>query len=205
MGGACVVFDIGGVLEYTPNTGWDGNWERRLGLPEGEILRRLEGVWRAGSVGTVDEQLAYAEISAALGLDAEQLAAFTDDLWAEYLGSANAELLAYAHELRARCALGILSNSFVGARQREETLYGFGALVGGPKRVVYSHEIGVSKPDPRAYRLTCERLEVRPADCLFVDDVTANVAAARAFGMEAVLFENNTRTIARVEEHVQRP
>ncbi|MFD8735886.1 HAD-IA family hydrolase [Streptomyces sp. NPDC059618] len=34
-------------------------------------------------------------------------------------------------------------------------------------------ETGVCKPDPRAFEMMCARLEVRPADCLFIDDSTS--------------------------------
>jgi FMN phosphatase YigB (HAD superfamily) len=44
------------------------------------------------------------------------------------------------------------------------------------------------KPDPRIYRLTCERLGVAPAASVFVDDNRDNVEAARAVGIEAVHF-----------------
>ena len=42
------------------------------------------------------------------------------DLWREYLGTANTELIEYARRLRPRYRTGILSNSFVGAREREQ-------------------------------------------------------------------------------------
>ena len=48
-----VVFDIGGVLEITPDLGVDRRWETRLGLPAGEINARLRDVWQGGSVGTI--------------------------------------------------------------------------------------------------------------------------------------------------------
>ena len=35
---------------------------------------------------------------------------------------------------------------------------------------VFSCDVGVSKPDPRIYEIACERLEVEPAECLFVGD-----------------------------------
>jgi FMN phosphatase YigB (HAD superfamily) len=44
------------------------------------------------------------------------------------------------------------------------------------------------KPDPRIYRLTCERLAVTPATSVFVDDNRDNVEAARAVGIEAIHF-----------------
>ena len=36
--------------------------------------------------------------------------------------------------------------------------------------VVLSCAVGVSKPDPRIYRIACERLGVEPGDCVFVGD-----------------------------------
>ena len=54
--------------------------------------------------------------------------------------------------------------------------------------VVDSSDVGMRKPDPRIYRLTCERLVVHPAASVFVDDNRDNVEAARAVGIEAVHF-----------------
>lgn len=76
----------------------------------------------------------------------------------------------------------------MGARELETAAYGFDRLV---DEIVYSHEIGVRKPDPRAFAIACARLQVRPGDCLFVDDFARNIEAARAAGMRAHLFEDN--------------
>ncbi|MEU0214004.1 HAD-IA family hydrolase [Streptomyces sp. NPDC006265] len=71
--------------------------------------------------------------------------------------------------------------------------------------VLYSHEIGTTKPDPRAYQVACAALEAEPADCLFIDDVAENVDAAAAVGMQALLFRDNARTIARIAGHLDLP
>lgn len=57
--------------------------------------------------------------------------------------------------------------------------------------VVDSSEVGLRKPDPRIYELTCSRLGVAPDACLFVDDNADNVAAAAALGMESVHFHDD--------------
>jgi putative hydrolase of the HAD superfamily len=54
--------------------------------------------------------------------------------------------------------------------------------------VVDSSEVGMRKPDPHVYELTCERLGVAPDVSVFVDDNIDNVAAANRLGMEVVLF-----------------
>jgi putative hydrolase of the HAD superfamily len=41
-------------------------------------------------------------------------------------------------------------------------------FAGALDEVVFSCDVGVSKPDPRIYEITCERLGVAPADCVFV-------------------------------------
>ncbi|PVC89904.1 hydrolase [Streptomyces sp. CS090A] len=200
MTATCVILDIGGVLEFTPDTGWVQRWEEKLELAPGTVDERLRDVWEAGSVGTIGEQEVREQVAARLALDAGRLEAFMGDLWAEYLGIPNEELMAYLRGIRRHCALGILSNSFVGARERETALYRFDELV---DEIVYSHEIGINKPDPRAFEAACATLGVRPEDCLFVDDVVINVEAARALGMQAHLYEDNARTIARIAAHVE--
>jgi putative hydrolase of the HAD superfamily len=132
----------------------------------------------------------------------QQVESFMADLWAEYLGTPNQELIDYVKGLRTRCRLGILSNSFVGARELETARYQLDELV---EQIIYSHEIGVCKPDPQAFAITCARLAVAAADCLFIDDNEINVEAAREAGMQAHLFDDNARTIARIEAHLSAP
>ncbi|MET7860400.1 HAD family phosphatase [Streptomyces sp. NPDC005318] len=199
MTATCVILDIGGVLEITPQTGWVQRWEERLELPPGTVNERMRDVWHAGSVGSISEREVHEQVATRLGLDTLRTEAFTADLWAEYLGTPNEELITYVRGLRGRCRLGILSNSFVGARERETALYHFDALV---DQIVYSHEIGIEKPDQRAFEAACTSLEVRPENCLFIDDVAANVDAARVTGMQAHLFEDNARTITRIAAHL---
>lgn len=52
--------------------------------------------------------------------------------------------------------------------------------------VVDSSAVGVRKPDPAIYRLTCERLGLPAEECIFVDDLECNIDAAAALGMETV-------------------
>ena len=192
-----VVFDIGGILEITPDRGWARDWDAALGLAPGELGRRMSDVWRGGEIGTVTEAEVHQAARERLGLDQGQLARFMADLWRDYLGTANTELIEYARGLRPRYRTGILSNSFVGAREREQAAYGFEDLV---DELVYSHECGLLKPDPRSYALVCARLGVEPAAVAFLDDLEANVEGARRAGLHAVLYRDNAQAIGEIEE-----
>lgn len=55
-----------------------------------------------------------------------------------------------------------------------------GVIVSGLERLV--------KPDPRIFRLFCERYGLAPESCVFIDDNPINVASAQHFGMHAIHF-----------------
>lgn len=192
-----VLFDIGGVLEITPPTGWPARWAAPLGLSTDELIAKLEPTFRAGSTGAMSLAEVERANATALALDASALRRLMEDLWSEYLGTLNETLAAYFAGLRPRYRTGILSNSFVGARERERERYGFEQMC---DVIVYSHEVGLLKPDPRVYLLACERLSAAPTSCILLDDVQANVDAARAVGMHAVTFMDNAQAIHELEE-----
>jgi epoxide hydrolase-like predicted phosphatase len=191
-----VIFDIGGVLEVTPPTGWMERWAARLGVSGQEMSSRLEGTWRAGTLGEVDLDTVELRTMSALGLTDGELSEFMDDLWTEYMGSLNCELADYFGSLRPRYRTGILSNSFVGARERESAAYGFDQMCDA---VVYSHEEGMAKPDPRFYGVILERLSVEAEEALFIDDSPACVQGALDVGMRAIRYFDNRQAIAEIE------
>ncbi len=191
-----VVFDIGGVLEITPDLGVIPMWEARLGLPAGELSDRMHDAFAGGSIGTITKDDVHQALRDRLGLDELQVAAFMADIWREYLGTPNTELIEHTRLLRPRYRTGILSNSFVGAREKEQAAYCFEDLVDD---IVYSHEAGMSKPDPRIYALACTRLGVRPDETVFVDDTDYCVAGASEVGMHAIRYLDNTQVIHEIE------
>jgi putative hydrolase of the HAD superfamily len=197
-----VVFDIGGVLEITPDLGVTELWENRLRLPAGELSKRMNDIWNGGGIGTITEDDVHQAITDRLGLDGRQLAAFMADIWREYLGIANTGLIEYARRLRPRYRTGILSNSFVGAREREQAAYRFEDLV---NVIVYSHEAGMSKPDPRIYALICARLGVRAQETVFLDDTGLCVDGAREAGIHAVRYRHNAQAIEEIEKLLTTP
>ena len=62
--------------------------------------------------------------------------------------------------------------------------------------VVVSGEVKALKPQPEIFQILFERHDLTPSDCLFIDDVPANVAGAEAVGMHGHHFTSpeNLRT-----------
>jgi epoxide hydrolase-like predicted phosphatase len=95
-----------------------------------------------------------------------------------------------AHVQGVRTAL--LSNSWGMDYPRDEWDKTFDA-------VVISGEVGMRKPEPEIYRLAAGRLGIPAAECVFVDDLPANVAGAVAVGMTGVRFTSADQAVAELE------
>lgn len=100
----------------------------------------------------------------------------------------NHALLAYIKtELKPHYKIGLLSNvasdwpksQFLS--DEEQALF---------DDMVFSYEVGLTKPNLEIFRLASERIGVQPEDIIFTDDIIDNVEAAQRFGMQAVLYRN---------------
>jgi 2-haloacid dehalogenase len=110
--------------------------------------------------------------------------------WPEMLAGALDDTVAILAELKARGqSLYALSNwsaeTFPYARERFDFLDWFHGLV-------ISGEEGIAKPSPAIFRLLFRRYSIDPAEAVFIDDVQANVRAARSVGLQALHFTSAT-------------
>jgi putative hydrolase of the HAD superfamily len=65
--------------------------------------------------------------------------------------------------------------------------------------VIRSHEHGVRKPDPAIFRVAERSLDVRPADCVLVDDSERNCRGAVAAGWRAIHHRATADTVAELD------
>jgi putative hydrolase of the HAD superfamily len=86
---------------------------------------------------------------------------------------------------------GLLSNSWGGSYPTEL----FGELFDA---VVISSEVGMRKPEPRIFLHAAGLLGLDPTECIFIDDIQANIAAAEQLGFTAVLHDAADGTAGRV-------
>ena len=100
--------------------------------------------------------------------------------------AANGELLEFIQsKLKGNYTLGILSNT-----SRPEVI---GRIFTPGQQALFdaavlSDQIGVTKPDRRAYELAANELGVPAEHCLLVDDQVRHIEGAHRAGMQAVLF-----------------
>lgn len=185
-----VVFDLGNVLIT-----WDRRLlYRQLFASEDELERFLADVYSMEANERFDRGQPLheftAELAAAHPHHADAVLALRDR-WIETIGPVIDGSVAILRELvdrGVRCFA--LSNwnaeTFALVEPRHEFFDWFDGIV-------ISGREGVVKPDPEIYRILCERHGFAPGEALFVDDSPANVAGARAVGMDAVCFTDPAR------------
>ncbi len=106
-----------------------------------------------------------------------------DHLWT-WIQEGAAEALVRIREMGYR--LGIVSN----ADGRVEALLQRLGLAELVEFVIDSHAVGVSKPDPRIFRMGADRLGLPPEECLYVGDLYAiDVIGARGAGLQPLLLD----------------
>jgi putative hydrolase of the HAD superfamily len=59
----------------------------------------------------------------------------------------------------------------------------------------YSCELKVTKPDQSIYEHCIRGLRVLPDDALFIDDRESNIDAAKALGLQTILFKSTEQTL----------
>jgi FMN phosphatase YigB (HAD superfamily) len=65
----------------------------------------------------------------------------------------------------------------------------------------FSFDLGHTKQESAAFSLTLEKLGKTARECLFVDDLEANLRVARSVGIEGILFRDAQQVAAALREH----
>ena len=98
--------------------------------------------------------------------------------------------------LRAARAAGmrtcLVSNSWGAEYPRE----GWDEVFDG---VVISGEVGMRKPEPRIFRHALDVIGLEARQCVFIDDIEANIAAARRLGIHGIHHAEPAATLAELE------
>jgi epoxide hydrolase-like predicted phosphatase len=77
-------------------------------------------------------------------------------------------------------AVAALTNNWAGEQDRTDEIRDhFDAFV-------ESSVVGLRKPDPRIYLLTCKTLAIEPSEAVFLDDIGRNLKIARELGMTTI-------------------
>src|SRR5262249_53096884 len=143
--------------------------------------------WIEFDRGTIDEAIASERIARRLGRPPAEMA----DLFVRVRESLTPvpPMVEVLERVRRRSGLSlyVLSNMAEPIFRHLEAGYDFFRHFDG---VVISGAIRLVKPEPAIFEHLSQRFAIAPAQSVFIDDMPANVAAARELGFAAIQFED---------------
>lgn len=204
------LFDFGGVILSSPFDAF-AEYERAEGLPEGLIRRINAENPDRNAWARLERNEVGLEGFCAL-FEAEARTMGHEVSGSAVLACLEGQLRPAMVEAVRRCGqhlkTGLLTNNFTAmpaptagdprAVERQAVVDLFDV-------VVESSVVGVRKPDARFYEIACERLDIRPDEAVFLDDLGVNLKPARAMGMTTIKVIDPDQALADLEDVVGFP
>lgn len=197
-----VLFDFGGVLSSSPFEAFE-RYEKTNGLPSG-FIRTLNATDHHGNAWA---RLERSEVSISEFVDlfeAEAVAAGHPVDGAAVLALLGGEIrpgMVRAVELcHTRYLVGLLTNNFLSAEAAARPGGAIDRVMNLFDEVIESSRVGVRKPEERFFEIACERLEIRPDEAVFLDDLGVNLKPARAMGMTTIKVTSEAQALAELGE-----
>ncbi|WP_375175049.1 HAD-IA family hydrolase [Pseudooceanicola sp.] len=193
-----LIFDFGGVISRTLFE-THAQTEATLGLPSGSLTWKgpfdpeTDPLWRDMQADRISERDYWYARTRELGEMVGQTWTELSDLVKAVRGDAPSEVIrpeffeTIAAARREGVRLAVLSNEldlFYGAEFREKLPF-----LKDFEVIVDATYTGILKPDPRAYRIVLDKLDLAPGDCVFVDDQDRNIKGADMVGLRTVAFD----------------
>lgn len=180
-----LLFDLDGVLLRPKTVAGKRRVEQVIGTDD-HIWETYEDLRPAYDAADVSDERFWRQVQLRADLDPFD---YSEAIVADWEASLHentemVELVTWLIDEGWRC--GVLANMPPGLGERaRENLSWLGKL----EAVTLSGDIGVAKPDRRAFAVGVDAMGASARDTVFFDDRPDYVAAAEEFGLRAVLFE----------------
>lgn len=192
-----VVFDVGGVL-----CEWQGivkEFAREIGMDEEEFIEVFLKYSFDAEIGsdlgymTIDEF--FAKLTAALGCSGK-----TQDWQKRFVPGFKCIEPSYKllNELKGKYKLALLTNAKIGLWDEWKE----GRLREYFEVIVDSSEVHILKPDERIFKILLEKLQLKPEECLFIDDGIDNTQAAEKLGFKTVYFNKPEESVIEIRKEL---
>ncbi|MGB9637553.1 MAG: HAD family hydrolase [Microgenomates group bacterium] len=163
-----IIFDFGGVialhkgLYYVPVFPDVEMWHRAENgeISEEEFWKKLEEYYHKSSDEILKMLVAEREL--------------------------NVPLIEFLKEKGKQLKLGFINNGLSRLTEKLIKDWGLGQIFAV---MIISSKEKLSKPDPKIFLLACERLGVRPEDCIFIGRKGSYVEVAQSLGMKGFVYE----------------
>ena len=182
-----IIWDFGGVITSSPFDAFN-EFEEVNGLPK-DIIRTINSenpdmnAWaqfESNSI-TIDQfDDLFLKEAKAKGFDIKGR-----DIIKLLKGSIRENMVSFLRELKSDFKLGCITNN-VKSSSQENTDNETEEVMSIFDHVIESSIVGIRKPNPEIYMMSCDALNVSPDQCIYLDDLGINLKPARELGMTTI-------------------
>ena len=182
-----IIWDFGGVITSSPFDAFN-EFEEVNGLPK-DIIRTINSenpdmnAWaqfESNSI-TIDQfDDLFLKEAKAKGFDIKGR-----DIIKLLKGSIRENMVSFLRELKSNFKLGCITNN-VKPSSEENTDNETKEAMSIFDHVIESSIVGIRKPNPEIYMMSCDALNVSPVQCIYLDDLGINLKPARELGMTTI-------------------
>ncbi len=195
-----VIFDFGGVLVRTEDTGPRAALGLRFDKTYTEMDKIVFGNQSSKKAGhgEITAQTHMQNVMGTLNLPETDEA--IQKFYGEFFGGdeVDYEIIDYLRSLRSDSpyTTALLSNAWDDLRDLLINRWGIDDAF---DEIFISAEMGIAKPDERIYKIVLKKLSIAPEEAVFVDDFIENIEAARKLGMHGIHFQDANVAMAELK------
>ena len=182
-----IIWDFGGVITSSPFEAFN-QFEEVNGLPK-DIIRTINSenpdmnAWAKFESNSITIDVfndLFLKESKAKGFDIKGR-----DIIKLLKGSIRKNMVSFLRELKSDFKLGCITNNVKSSSEENndnETKEAMSLF----DHVIESSIVGIRKPNPEIYMMSCDALKVSPDQCIYLDDLGINLKPARELGMTTI-------------------
>jgi putative hydrolase of the HAD superfamily len=181
-----VIFDLGGVvLDWNPDR-IVSRFQPVLELQAALKAELFGPDWRLFDRGMLSESELIDRLELRVGRPKQEVTAILDAVRESLV--ANPDTVKLIRALQGQgtplyCLSNMPAGIYTHLRQRHDFWDAFSGIV-------ISGEIKMMKPEPEVFRHLLDTFNLRPEESVFIDDVLANIDAARQIGLHTIWFKD---------------
>ena len=182
-----IIWDFGGVITSSPFEAFN-QFEEANGLPK-DIIRTINSenpdtnAWAKFESNSVTIDVfndLFLKEAKAKGFDIKGR-----DIIKLLKGSIRKNMVSFLRELKSDFKLGCITNNVKSSSEENndnETKEAMSLF----DHIIESSIVGIRKPNPEIYMMSCDALKVSPDQCIYLDDLGINLKPARELGMTTI-------------------
>ena len=182
-----IIFDIGEVLQIDPKGERYEKLSRGFGIPAKEIKNFIEAHRSELWLGKLNNRQFCDLIKEKFGIEKDIIPAW-EKVYNEI--PLNKEIIKILPELKKNCKLAVISNAHEASssvrKEKFAKIFEF---------MIFSCDVGFMKPQKEIFDMALEKLELKPEECVMIDDNEKNLSTPSQMGFKTILFKSNSQLI----------